>query len=171
MKKIALLTLVITLFAFTSQAQRFAFVDSEYIMENIPEVQAAEMEIEELSIKWQAEIEGKFAEIDRLYREYQAEAPLLPDEMKQQREDQIIQMEKEAKDLQMQRFGPKGELFVKRQEMIKPIQDQIHTTVEEIATKGNYAVIFDKAGGVTMLFTDMRYDLSDEVLQTMGYRN
>lgn len=170
MKKIALLTLVFTLVAFTGFAQRFAFIDSDYIMENIPEVQAAEMEIEELAIRWQAEIEKQFSDIDRLYREYQAEAPLLPDEMKQQREDLIIEREREAKELQMQRFGREGDLFTKRQELLQPIQDRIHTTVEEIATRGNYAVIFDKAGGASMIFTDVRYDLSDEVLQRMGYR-
>ncbi|MFO7977023.1 MAG: OmpH family outer membrane protein [Bacteroidales bacterium] len=170
MKKIALFTLVFVLMTAAGWAQRFAFVDSEYIMENIPEVQAAEMEIEQLSIEWQQEIEERFAEIDRLYREYQAEAPLLPEEMRQQREELIIEREKEAKDLQMQRFGREGDLFQKRQELIQPIQDRIHTTVEEIATRGNYAIIFDKAGGVSMLFTDMRYDLSDDVLQQMGYR-
>ena len=170
MKKIALLTLAFALISLTGWGQRFAFIDSEYIMENIPEVQAAEMEIEQLSVQWQADIEAKFAEIDRLYREYQAEAPLLPEEMKKQREDVIIQKEREAKELQMRRFGRDGDLFRKRQELIKPIQDRIYTAVEEIATRGNYAIIFDKAGGVTMLFTDMRYDLSDEVLQRMGYR-
>ena len=170
MKKTALLTLAFALISLTGWGQRFAFIDSEYIMENIPEVQAAEMEIEQLSVQWQADIEAKFAEIDRLYREYQAEAPLLPEEMKKQREDVIIQKEREAKELQMRRFGRDGDLFRKRQELIKPIQDRIYTAVEEIATRGNYAIIFDKAGGVTMLFTDMRYDLSDEVLQRMGYR-
>jgi outer membrane protein len=170
MKKTALLTLAFALISLTGWGQRFAFIDSEYIMENIPEVQAAEMEIEQLSVQWQADIEAKFAEIDRLYREYQAEAPLLPEEMKKQREDVIIQKEREAKELQMRRFGRDGDLFRKRQELIKPIQDRIYTAVEEIATRGNYAIIFDKAGGVTMLFTDMRYDLSDDVLQRMGYR-
>lgn len=170
MKKTALLSLVLMLLALSGMAQRFAFIDSEYIMENIPEVQAAEREIEQLSIQWQAEIEEKFAEIDRLYRDYQAQAPLLPEDMRRQREERIIQREKEAKEYQMQRFGRDGDLFQKRQELIQPIQERIHKAVEEIATRGNYAVIFDKAGGLTMMFTDMRYDLSDEVLQRMGYR-
>ncbi len=170
MKKIALFTAVLLLAAFSTFGQRFAYIDSEYIMENIPEYQAAQMELEEISVRWQNEIEEKFAEIDRLYREYQAEAPLLPEEIKRQREETIIEKEREAKELQMQRFGQDGELFRKRQELISPIQDQIYEAVEDIATRGNYAVIFDKSGGITMLYTDLRYDLSDEVLQRMGYR-
>ncbi len=170
MKKIALFTAVFLLATFATFGQRFAYIDSEYIMENIPEYQAAQMEIEEISVRWQNEIEEKFAEIDRLYREYQAEAPLLPDEIKRQREEAIIEKERLAKELQMKRFGRDGELFRKRQELIKPIQDQIYEAVEDIATRGNYAVIFDKSGGITMLYTDLRYDLSDDVLNRMGYR-
>lgn len=158
-------------FSMAVSAQRFAFIDTEYILENIPEYQAAEREIEQLSMEWQTEIEGMFAEIDRLYREYQAEAPLLPEEMKRQREEHIINKEREAKQMQMQRFGRDGELFTRRQELIKPIQDRIYDAVEHIANRGNYAVIFDKAGGASMIFTDVRYDLSDDVLQRLGYRN
>lgn len=171
MKKIFALVLLATALSLTAFGQRFAYVDTEYILDNIPEYQAAEREIEQLSIEWQTEIENKFAEIDNLYRQYQAEAPLLPDEMKRQREDEIIRKEREAKDLQMRRFGREGELFAKRQELLQPIQDRIFEAVEQIANRGNYAVIFDKAGGTAMIFTDVRYDLSDDVLQRLGYRN
>ncbi len=160
-----------TAFALTAFGQRFAYIDTEYILDNIPEYQAAEREIEELSIEWQRDIENKFAEVDRLYREYQAEAPLLPEEMKRQREEEIIKIEREAKELQMNKFGREGELFAKRQELIQPIQDRIYEAVEQIANRGNYAVIFDKAGGASMIFSDVRYDLSDDVLQRLGYRN
>lgn len=170
MKKIALFTTMILL-AGMSFGQRFAFIDSDYIMENIPEYKAAEQELERISVSWQTEIEQKFSEVDRLYREYQAEAPLLPEELRSQREDLIIEQERLAKELQMQRFGREGDLFKKRQELIKPIQDKIYEAIDEIATRGNYAVIFDKSGGLTMIFTDVRYDLSDEVLQRLGYRN
>ncbi len=171
MKKSLFIFLMAAAMSFTAWGQRFAYIDTEYILDNIPEYQAAEREVEELSIEWQVEIENKFAEVDRLYREYQAEAPLLPDEIKRQREDEIIQIEREAKELQMQRFGREGDLFTKRQELIQPIQDQVYQAVEEIASRGNYAVIFDKAGGASMIYTDVRYDLSDDVLQRMGYRN
>ncbi|MEE4176969.1 MAG: OmpH family outer membrane protein [Bacteroides sp.] len=170
MKKTALFTIMILL-AGMSFGQRFAYIDSDYIMENIPEYKAAEQELEQISVSWQTEIEQKFSEVDRLYREYQAEAPLLPEDMRRQREESIIEQERIAKELQMQRFGREGDLFKKRQELIKPIQDKIYEAIEEIATRGNYAVIFDKSGGMTMIFTDVRYDLSDEVLQRLGYRN
>ncbi len=171
MKKHLLLFLMVSSMSLTAFGQRFAYVDTEYILDNIPEYQAADREVEALSIQWQTEIENKFAEIDRLYREYQAEAPLLPNEMKRQREEEIIQKERAAKELQMQRFGREGDLFEKRQELIQPIQDQVFTAIEEMASRGNYAVIFDKAGGAAMIYTDVRYDLSDDVLQRMGYRN
>ncbi len=171
MKKTFLLFVFATLISFTMFGQRFAYIDTEYILDNIPEYKAAEREIEELSIEWQTEIENKFAEIDRLYREYQAEAPILPEEMKRQREETIIRKEQEAKELQMRRFGREGELFAKRQELIQPIQDRIYDAVEQIANRGNYAVIFDKAGGASIIFSDVRYDLSDDVLQRLGYRN
>jgi outer membrane protein len=171
MKKQIALIFLATALSFTAYGQRFAYVDTEYILDNIPEFQAAEREIEQLSIEWQTEIENKFAEIDELYRQYQAEAPLLPEEMKRQREDEIIALEREAKELQMSRFGREGELFAKRQELIQPIQDRIFEAVEQIANRGNYAVIFDKSGGTAMIFTDVRYDLSDDVLQLLGYRN
>ncbi|MFP4691617.1 MAG: OmpH family outer membrane protein [Bacteroidales bacterium] len=171
MNKKLFLTLLVAIMTTTAWGQRFAYVDTEYILDNIPEYQAAEREIEQLSVEWQAELEDMFAEVDRLYREYQAEAPLLPDEMKQEREDEIVRLEQEAKELQMQRFGREGELFQKREELLEPIQDKVHSAVEEIASSGNYAVIFDRAGGVSMIYTDVRYDLSDEVLQNLGYRN
>jgi outer membrane protein len=170
MKRIALICLLVLGGAMTTQAQRFAYIDSDYIMENIPEYKAAEMEIERISIEWQNELEELFGEIERMFREYQAEAPLLPEDIRRQREEAIISREQSAKELQMQRFGRDGELFRKRQDMIKPIQDRIFDAVQEIATRGNYAVIFDKSGGLTMLYTDVRYDLSDEVLQALGYR-
>lgn len=171
MKKIIIAFTILVLAAMTSFGQRFAYIDSDYIMDNIPEYQAAEMEIEQISIEWQKELEDMFGEIESLFRAYQAESPMLPEEIRRQREEAIMEKEKAAKELQMSRFGRDGELFQKRQELIKPIQDKIFEAVEEIATRGNYAVIFDKTGGLTMIFTDVRYDLSDEVLQQMGYRN
>jgi len=171
MKKQIFLFLFTAAFALSAFGQRFAFIDTEYILDNIPEYQAAEREVEELSIEWQRDIENKFAQVERMYREYQAEAPLLPEDMKRQREEEIIRFEREAKELQMRKFGREGELFAKRQELIQPIQDRIYEAVEQIASRGNYAIIFDKAGGAAMIFSDVRYDLSDDVLQRLGYRN
>ncbi len=171
MRRIAIISALIIFSALTVMGQRFAYIDSDYIMDNIPEYKAAEMEIERISIEWQNELEEMFGEIESLFRAYQAESPMLPEEIRIQREETIMNKEKAAKDLQMKRFGRNGELFQKRQELVKPIQDNIYEAVQEIATRGNYAVIFDKTGGLTMIYTDVRYDLSDEVLQRMGYRN
>ncbi len=170
MKKIVFIAVIALFGTLSVMGQRFAYIDSEYILDNIPEYQAAQMQLNDLSVQWQNEIETKFGRIDELYRKYQAEAVLLPEEMKRQREEEIIALEREAKGLQMQRFGQEGDLFKKRQELVQPIQDQIFDAVEEIATRGNYAVIFDKSGGGNMIYSDVRYDLSDDVLQNMGYR-
>lgn len=151
------------------QAQKFAFVDTEYIMENVPEYEDAKAEMDALAEKWQKEIEGMFQEVEQLYKSYQADAVLLPDDMKKKREEDIIQQEKEAKALQQKRFGPGGDLDLKRQELIKPLQEKLYNAMEEVAVDGNYAVIFDKSSGGNMLYTNAKFDLSEEVLDKMGY--
>ncbi|MBW6489977.1 MAG: OmpH family outer membrane protein [Lentimicrobium sp.] len=164
--------LIATLFVFASVAtfaQKFAYVDSEFILENIPEYSDAKTEIDELSIQWQSEIEAKFAEIDQLYRNFKAEAVLLPEDIKNKREEEIISKEKIAKDLQRKRFGTDGDLFKRRQDLIKPIQEKIYSAIESIAAADNYAVVFDKAGSVSMMYSNPRYDISEEVLDKMGY--
>lgn len=165
---------LITLFAFMlvaaapALAQRFAYVDTEYILSKIPEYTAAQQELDNISVTWQKEIENKFAEIDKLYKAYQAEQILLTEEMKRKRENEIITKEKEAKELQKSRFGVDGELFSKRQELIKPIQDKIYNAIKEISVRENIAMVFDKAGTTTMLYTNPRYDKSDDVLEALG---
>jgi outer membrane protein len=144
----------------TASAQKFAYVDSEFILENIPEYADAKAEIDELSIQWQRDIEAKFSEIDQLYKNFKAEAVLLPEDIKNKREEEIIAKEKVAKDLQKQRFGKDGDLFKRRQE---------YSAIESLAATENYAVIFDKAGSVSMMYTNPRYDISEEVLDKLGY--
>jgi outer membrane protein len=149
-------------------AQKFGYVDTDYILKNIPEYQDAQNEIEDLSKTWQAEIEGKYAEVERMYKAYQADAVLLPEDLRQKREEEIIKFEKEVKDLQKQRFGNEGELFKKRQELIKPIQEKIYNAIEDIATTKNYAFIFDKASGPVIMYVSNKFDISDEVLDQIG---
>jgi outer membrane protein len=168
MKKLILTLAVILSLSAVTLAQKYAFVDSDYILENIPEYQDALDILDEFSIDWQKEIEQKFAEVDALYKEYQAEAVLLPEDMKRQRENVIIKKEKEAKDLQKQRFGRDGDLFSKRQELVQPIQEKIYNAIEEIAETQNYSFVFDKAGSLTILFARAKYDLSDDVLDEVG---
>ncbi|MFH1119076.1 MAG: OmpH family outer membrane protein [Bacteroidota bacterium] len=169
MKKILMITAVFLAITASSFAQKFAYVDSEFILENIPEYADAKAEIDELSIQWQHDIEAKFSEIDQLYKSFKAEAVLLPDDIKNKREEEIIAKEKTAKDLQKQRFGKEGDLFKRRQELIKPIQEKIYTAIESIAATDNYAVIFDKAGSVSMMYANPRYDISEEILDKLGY--
>lgn len=150
-------------------AQKYAFVDTDYILDNIPEYADAQGTLDQLSVEWQKEIEAKFTEIDKMYKSFQNEAVLLPEDMKKKREDDIIRKEKEAKDLQKKRFGKDGDLFKKRQELVKPIQDKIYTTIEGIANDDNYAVVFDKASNATLIYTNPKYDISEQVLDKMGY--
>jgi outer membrane protein len=151
-------------------AQKYAFIDSQYILDNISEYKAAQQQLDQLSISWQKEIESKYAIIDKLYKDYQAEQILLTEDMKKKRELEITNKEKEVKEFQKAKFGYEGELFKKKQELIKPLQDKIYNAVKKIATDQSYAVIFDKSGDLTMLYTNPKYDKSDEVLASMGYK-
>lgn len=169
MKKLLISAFALMLMAGTSMAQRYAFVDTEYILGNIPEYADAQQQLDDLSEQWQREIEKRYQEIDQLYKEFQADAALMPEEMKKQREEEIVQREREVKELQRKRFGKEGDLYQKRQELIKPIQEKIYNAIEKIATDKNYAFVFDKASNPKMLFADPRYDISDQVLEEMGY--
>ena len=169
MKKILLALVLIISTAFAGFSQKYAFVDTEYILKNIPEYNDAQSLLDDMASEWQNEIEEKYTEIDQLYKSYQAEAVLLPEEMKKKREDEIIKKEQGVKELQRQRFGKDGDLFKKRQELIKPIQEKIYNAIEEMATQQNYAIIFDKAGSLSMLYANEKYDLSDDVLSKLGY--
>jgi outer membrane protein len=171
MKKIILLLTVLCISAFMVKAQKFAFVDTEYILNNIPAYKAAKEQLDKISEDWQKEIEAKYAEIDQMYKDYQAERVLLAEDMRKKREEMIVNKEKEAKELQKSYFGQNGALLKKRQELIQPIQDEIYKAVKDLATEGGYAVIFDTSSGPTMIYTNPRYDISDEVLQKLGYKN
>lgn len=152
-------------------AQKYAFCDTEYILNNIPTYKAAQEQLDKISADWQKEVEARYAEIEKLYKDYQAERVLLSEDMRRQREDAIVNKEKEAKELQKNYFAQDGALFKKRQELVQPIQDDIYTAIKDLATEGGYAVIFDTSSGPSMIYTNPRYDISDEVLQKLGYKN
>lgn len=170
MKKSALLLAFVLMCSMAFSQTKYAYVDSEYILENIPEYIVAQDNLDEYSILWQKEIEAKFASVDSLYNKFETEAVLLPEDIKAKREAEIIAKEKEAKALQKKRFGKDGDLFAKRAELIKPIQDKVYNAIEELATEGNYGIIFDKSGSLTMLYTNPKLDKSDEVLDKLGYK-
>lgn len=149
---------------------KFGYVDTDYIMSQIPEYKAAQNELDKTSANWQKEIEAKYAEVDKLYKAYQADAILLTEEMKKKRESEISAREKEAKDLQKQRFGPDGELFKKRAELVKPIQDKVYNAIKAVAEKSGLGFIMDKSGQVSLLYANSKYDKSDDVLVFLGYK-
>jgi len=171
MRKITLLTIILTGVFNIALAQKYAFVDTDYILENIPAYKSAQEQLDQVSRQYQKELENLHDELDKMFRDFQAEAVLLSNDMKRKREDVIVSKEKEYKNLQRQYFGPEGDLFKKRESLIKPIQDDVYNAIQDIATEGGYAVIFDKAAGVSMLYTNPKYDLSDQVLEKLGYKN
>jgi len=169
MKKALLILVSSLLLSVGSYAQKFAYVDTDYILNNIPEFNQAQDKLDEISKQWQAEIEGIYAEVDKMYRDYQTQEVLLTDEMKKKREEAIIAKEKSAKDLQKKRFGPEGDLYGKRQELIRPIQDKVYDAVQQLAANSKYAVIFDSSSDLIMLYSNPNLDKSDKVLENMGY--
>lgn len=169
MKKVISTIALLVCLAVSASAQKFGYVDTQYILENIPEYESKQQQLDELSIQWQKEIEEKLAMVDKMYKDYQAEAVFLTEEMKRRREEEIMAKEKEAKDLQKKRFGVEGDLYRKRQELVKPIQDKVYNAIKELAESRSYAVIFDKSSDLTILFASDRYDLSDEILEKLGY--
>ncbi|MFO7879378.1 MAG: OmpH family outer membrane protein [Bacteroidota bacterium] len=170
MKKLVILLSVI--FASTGLfAQKYAYVDTDYVMNNIPTYETAQQQLNELSEQWKTEIDEMKDEIEKMYEDFKSEKVFLTDELKAKREEEIIQKEKEMRQLQQEYFGREGMLFQKRKELLKPIQDDIFNAVKEIAQEGNYAVIFDTANSMNMLYTDPKYDKSDDVLRKLGYKN
>ncbi len=152
-------------------AQKFAFVDTDYILNNIPAYKSAQDQLDKLSETWQKEVENQYAEIEKMYQNYQAERVLLSEDMRRKREDEIVNKEKEVKELQTSYFGQEGALYKKRLELVQPIQDEVYNAIKDMATEESYAIIFDTASGTAMVYFNPRYDLSDEVLQKLGYKN
>jgi len=167
MKKILVLVWLFVL-VLNAQAQKYACIDSDYILNNMTQYIDAQAELDKIAVEWQKEIDKMFKSVDSLYRRFEVEAPMLPDNMKEMRKQQIIEAEKEAKDLQKKRFGKDGDLFKKRMDLIKPIQDRVFTTIEDYAKEKAYAFVFDKAGAMTILYVDSKFDINEAVMQRLG---
>lgn len=170
MKKFISLTIMALVMTTAVQAQKFAFVDTEYILRNIPSYEAAQDELDKISADWEEEVKAEYEAIEEMYKSYKAERVLLSEEMRQKREEEIIKREAAVKELQQKYFGAEGELFKKREELVKPIQDAVYKAVKELSAEGAYAIIFDTAGGASILYSNPRYDKSDEILEKMGYK-
>ena len=171
MKKIGALISLLVLTSAMAIAQKYAFVDSEYIRKNIPSFNTAQDQLDKLSQQWEKEVADGYTVVEQMYKSYQNDAVLLSQDMKSKREEAIINKEKEMKDLQSKYFGMEGELFKKREELVKPVQDEILKAIKELAVEGSYAVIFDTATGGNILFANPKFDLSDQVLEKLGYKN
>ena len=165
-----LLLILALLLPMTLAAQKYACVNTEYILSNIPDYSRAQSQLDKQSANWQKEVEALFQEIDRLYKTYQQEAYLLPDNLKRKREEELKAKETEARELQNKYFGPGGDLDKKRAELMKPIQDRVYNAIERIANEKSYAFILDKSGSATLLYVNAKYDVSDLVLDMLGYK-
>ena len=169
MYRIALTISLIFLSATAVLAQKFAYVDSEYILAQIPDYKQAQSQLDNMSAQWQGEIESLFSEAESLESALNAEKILLTDEMIAEREEMIEKKKKEARDLQVKYFGVEGELFVKRQELVKPIQDQVYNAIQTVAKKKKIDIVFDKSSALMMLYTSKKVDISEDVLENLGY--
>lgn len=172
LKRLATRALLVFAFAgigFATQAQKFAYIDSEYVLLHMPEYATAQTELNNYAIQWQADVEAKLEAADRLEVAYRAERVLLTAEMRVKRENEIAKKRSEAKEMQKQKFGVEGELFQKRQELIEPIQQQIFESLKDIASGSGYMVIFDKSNQSNMLYTNPKYDISDRLIKKLGY--
>lgn len=168
MKNIFLI-LGITLFtAAAVNAQRMAYVDVERIMDRIPEYQSAQQELEQVSAKWKQEISKEYTRIDDMYRRFQAERPLLSNAETKRKEDEIVNKEKSVREMQKKRFGPEGDLFNKRKQLVQPIQDRVYRAIESYASERGYDLILDKSSGTNILYAAQKLDKTDDILKKLG---
>lgn len=169
MKKIAFVLVAVLAGMFSASAQKFALVDMEYILKNIPSYEMANEQLNQVSQRWQREVDDLKKEADTMYKNYQSDMVFLTDEQKKKKEAEIVAKEKEASQLQYKYFGPQGELFKKRQSLIKPIQDEIYNAMKKVSEERGFQVIFDRASSQSILFASPRIDVSNEVLAKLGY--
>ena len=169
MKKLILSICIFIGVSVSLNAQKFAMVDMEYIMKNIPSYETANEQINQISKKWQSEVEGQMQEVQKMYKNYQTELVFLSETMKSKREEEIVAKEKAVQELKRGYFGPEGELFKKRESLMKPIQDEIYNAIQEISKEKDLQLVFDKSSFSSAIFTSPKLDVSDAILQKLGY--
>jgi len=169
MKKLTFV-LFCCLAAVAVNAQRYAVIDSKFILEKVPDYVDAQRRLDQFGALWQQEIDQKQVALDKMYKDYDAEQVMLTDVLKKKREDELFNKEKELRDLQKKRFGFEGDLFKKRQELIKPIQDKVYSAVQRLATEKQYDFILDKSEGITVIFADPKLDKSEDILRILGVK-
>ncbi len=171
MKKILVAAVSFLLLSFTATSQKYAIIDTRYILDKMPDYKEAQKQLDEIAAGWQKDIDGKQADLDKMYKDFEAEQVMLTEELKKKREDQLFNKEKELRDLQRKRFGFEGDLFKKRQELIKPIQDKVYNAVQKMAVARGYDFVLDKSEGITIIFADPKLDKSEDILKDLGVRN
>ena len=170
MKRIAILLVALAGFV-GANAQKFALIDMEYILKNIPAYERANEQLNQLSKRWQGEVEAMALEAQPLYKNYQSEAVFLSEEQKTKKEEEIVAKEKEAQELKRKYFGPEGELYKKRESLMAPIQDEIYIAVKEISDAKGYTMVIDRASAASIIYASPKIDISNEVLVKLGYSN
>ena len=166
-------TLLVFGFLFTAlfgAAQKYAVVDTRYILDKMPEYRNAQQQLDVMAATWQQQIDSMQTALDRLYREFDAEQVMLTAELKKRKEDQLFNREKELRDLQRKRFGFEGDLFRKRQELVKPVQDKVYNAIQKLAASRGYDFVLDKSEGITIIFADPKLDKSEDILKELGVR-
>lgn len=168
--KNTVLTLCFLLMGLFAQAQKYAVIDTRYILDRMPEYKAAQQSLDRMAAVWQLQIDSLQSSLDKMYRDFEAEQVMLTAELKKRREDQLFAKEKELRDLQRRRFGFEGDLFKKRQELVKPVQDKVYSAVQKIASARGYDFVLDKSEGITIIFADPKLDKSEDVLRELGIK-
>jgi outer membrane protein len=171
MKKLLFSLLCCLLLGLGANAQRYAVIDTKYILDKMPEYRTAQKQLDDVAAGWQKEIDGLQQELDRMYKDFEAEQVMLSEDLRKKREDQLFLKEKALRDLQRKRFGFEGDLFRKRQELIKPVQDKVYNAVQKLAVGRGYDFILDKSEGITVIFADPKLEKSDDVLRELGVKN
>lgn len=171
MKRLSLFILSALMCVAYMNAQKFALIDMEYILKNVPSYEMANEQLNQLSQRWQKEVETLSSEAETLYKNYQAERVFLTDEQKKKKEEEVVAKEKEASELKYKYFGPEGELYKKRETLMQPIRDDIYVAVKKVAEEKGYQAIFDRATSSNIIFASPRIDVSNEVLAKLGYSN
>lgn len=169
-KKIILTLAIILVTGVSAFAQRFAYVDSEYILKHIPEYVSAQKQLEDMSVKWQQEVDARYGSIERMYKSYQQDQVMLSEEMRKKREDEIVQKERETKEFQKKIFGFEGDLYKERLKLVKPIQERVSKAIQAVAESQNLDIVLDKGSEVTFLYSNPRLDKSNDVITRLGYK-
>ncbi|HZH63279.1 MAG TPA: OmpH family outer membrane protein [Flavisolibacter sp.] len=150
--------------------QRYAIIDTKYILDKMPEYKTAQKQLDDIAATWQKEVDAAQVDLDKMYKDFDAEQVMLSDDLKQKRQDQLFNKEKALRDQQRKRFGFEGDLFKKRQELVKPVQDKVFNAVQKLAVQRGYDFILDKSEGITVIFADPKLEKSDDVLRELGVK-